>query len=81
MPAVAEERRPALTGAVVALGRTLGMQVLAEGVETPSQLDGLRRMGCDAAQGYLIARPVQALGEPGTLLQPAQVTTLAPAPS
>ncbi|MFO1069963.1 MAG: bifunctional diguanylate cyclase/phosphodiesterase [Geminicoccaceae bacterium] len=74
------DRRPALTGAVVALGRALGMQVLAEGVETASQLDGLRRMGCDAAQGYLIARPVQA-GSGRGILPPAAVTAAAPAPS
>lgn len=54
-----------LAGAVVAMARSLDLQVLAEGVETASQLAQARRLGCDAAQGYLIGRPVSAatLGE------------------
>jgi diguanylate cyclase (GGDEF)-like protein len=46
--------------AVVRLGHTLGMQVLAEGVETQAQRDALRRFGCDEAQGWLFGRPVPA---------------------
>ena len=42
---------------IVPLGRQLGMRVLAEGVETRSQARALREMGCDEAQGYLVARP------------------------
>lgn len=49
-----------LAGAVAAMGRLLGLQVLAEGVETPAQLAEVRRLGCHAAQGYLIARPMPA---------------------
>lgn len=51
---------PPLLRAVVAMGRSLGLQVLAEGVETARQLDGLRQIGCDAAQGYLIGQPMPA---------------------
>lgn len=43
--------------AVLALGRAYGMRLLAEGVETTAQLERLRAEGCDAVQGYLIARP------------------------
>ncbi|MGE5385009.1 MAG: putative bifunctional diguanylate cyclase/phosphodiesterase [Betaproteobacteria bacterium] len=43
---------------VVALGRRLGMRVLAEGVETAEQAGLLRQMGCDQAQGWLYGRPV-----------------------
>lgn len=39
------------------IARKLGVAVLAEGVETPSQLQLLRDIGCDAIQGYLIGRP------------------------
>ena len=38
----------------------MGLVVVAEGVETAEQLAGPRTMGCDAAQGYLIARPMPA---------------------
>ena len=42
---------------IVNLGHNLGIQVTAEGVETPAQLDILRALGCDQIQGYLVARP------------------------
>ena len=43
--------------AIVGLGRALGLRIVAEGVETERQLTELRMLGCDAAQGYLFARP------------------------
>jgi diguanylate cyclase (GGDEF)-like protein len=43
--------------AITGLGRSLGMRVLAEGVETGPQLDALRQAGCHSAQGYLFSRP------------------------
>ena len=54
----ADRRARVLAQAVVTLGKGLGMEVVAEGVETPRQLEILREMGCDAAQGYLLARPL-----------------------
>ncbi len=42
---------------VISMGRNLGLSVLAEGVETDGQMDALRRYGCHAYQGFLIARP------------------------
>ncbi len=43
--------------AVVRLGHSLGLTVVAEGVETPLQLKRLRELGCDRGQGYLFGRP------------------------
>jgi EAL domain-containing protein (putative c-di-GMP-specific phosphodiesterase class I) len=43
--------------AVVRLGHSLGLSVVAEGVETPLQLNQLRELQCDKAQGYLFGRP------------------------
>lgn len=50
----------AIIRAIVDLGPTLGMTSIAEGVETPGQLETLRRLGCDFAQGYEIAEPQTA---------------------
>ena len=47
----------ALVTAILALGEGLGMQVIAEGVETVEQLTALRALGCPQAQGFLFARP------------------------
>lgn len=43
---------------VTTLAHTLGMRVVAEGVETPEQLARVRAAGCDEAQGFLVARPM-----------------------
>jgi len=51
-----------LTRTVVQVGRDLGMQVVAEGIEQPRQLAELREMGCGYGQGFLIARPMAASG-------------------
>jgi EAL domain-containing protein (putative c-di-GMP-specific phosphodiesterase class I)/GGDEF domain-containing protein len=50
----------AIVAAIVDLSHALGLQVVAEGVETPKQLEALRELGCDRAQGFLFARPVDA---------------------
>jgi EAL domain-containing protein (putative c-di-GMP-specific phosphodiesterase class I) len=42
------------------LMRHLGLRVVGEGVERPEQLEVLRAVGCDAAQGYLLGRPAHA---------------------
>jgi diguanylate cyclase (GGDEF)-like protein len=49
-----------VVGAVVDLGHALGMKVIAEGVETDEQLVELGSLGCDAAQGFLLCRPMRA---------------------
>ena len=46
--------------AIIALGKAMELEVVAEGVETDQQYAAVRRMGCDLAQGYFIARPMPA---------------------
>ena len=49
-----------IVAAIIALGHSLGLKVVAEGVETPAQLACLVARGCDEVQGYLISQPVPA---------------------
>jgi diguanylate cyclase (GGDEF)-like protein len=51
------EQSKAIVRAILALGRSLSVPVLAEGVETSAQLDVLRVEGCNEAQGFLLGRP------------------------
>lgn len=53
-------RSCAVVEAVLALGRSLGLEIVAEGVETEGQRDRLSAMGCEYAQGYLFGRPQPA---------------------
>lgn len=50
----------AIVGAAIDLAHNLGLQVIAEGVETPAALAWLGQNGCEQAQGFLIARPMPA---------------------
>jgi diguanylate cyclase (GGDEF)-like protein/PAS domain S-box-containing protein len=52
------EAIPAIVRGLLDLGRTLGLETVAEGVELEAQRDVLRAHGCDLAQGYLFARPL-----------------------
>jgi EAL domain-containing protein (putative c-di-GMP-specific phosphodiesterase class I) len=75
-----------LTRTVVQVGRELGMQVVAEGIEQPRQLTALREMGCGYGQGFLVARPMAVSGvealirtgtsqPPGSQAPPAQASS------
>jgi len=50
----------AIVTAIVAMAESLGVDVVAEGVETEEQLAELKRLGCHRAQGFLLARPMDA---------------------
>ena len=56
----ADPQGRAIVGSMVALAHELRMKVVAEGVESDSQLDILHGMGCDEVQGYLMAVPLDA---------------------
>ena len=58
---MAESARDAvIVRSTIDLGRNLGIEVVAEGVETEQVWDALGELGCDAAQGYYYSRPVPA---------------------
>jgi diguanylate cyclase (GGDEF)-like protein/PAS domain S-box-containing protein len=50
----------AIVRSIIALGHSLGMLVVGEGVETQGQMDLLRALGCDEVQGFLLGRPIAA---------------------
>jgi diguanylate cyclase (GGDEF)-like protein/PAS domain S-box-containing protein len=52
-----DEKDARVVGGMIRLAHDLGLRVVAEGVERPAQLETLRALGCDAAQGFLFAPP------------------------
>jgi predicted signal transduction protein with EAL and GGDEF domain len=50
-----------IAGAIVSLAHSLGMQVVAEGVESMAQIEFLRLLGCNMIQGYVLSRPLPAI--------------------
>jgi diguanylate cyclase (GGDEF)-like protein/PAS domain S-box-containing protein len=67
----------AIAANLVSLAHALGLDVVAEGVETPGQLELLRDLGCDLAQGYLLARPAPAAVVTELLVAQRTLTTTA----
>ena len=78
------ERNQGLVRAITAVGRHLGMQTIAEGVETEEQLREMMASGCGSAQGYLISPPVPigetlSIGRGHRAAQPSRVDPPEPA--
>ena len=57
----------AVLAAILEMARALGLQTVAEGIETREQLDQLQALGCDLGQGYFLARPMDASRVPAYL--------------
>jgi diguanylate cyclase (GGDEF)-like protein len=57
-----DDRERAFLAGIIGLGRTLDLRVVAVGVEHADQLDGLREMSCDLAQGFHLSEPLDAEG-------------------
>jgi diguanylate cyclase (GGDEF)-like protein len=73
-----DPRRTAFTQAIIRLGKTLGLTLIAEGVETVQQAERLRSLGCELAQGYYFSRPVEAQRITGLLEMAAAARALRP---
>lgn len=58
---------PSLPRSILSLAHQLGLEAIAEGVETQGQLDALRALNCDFAQGFLFERPLPLQAIPGLL--------------
>jgi EAL domain-containing protein (putative c-di-GMP-specific phosphodiesterase class I) len=58
---VGDADNEALTSAIIALGTSLSLEVVAEGIELPEQATSLEELGCELGQGYLFAKPMSSL--------------------
>jgi diguanylate cyclase (GGDEF)-like protein/PAS domain S-box-containing protein len=57
---VGSRENEALTSAIIALGASLSLEVVAEGIELPEQANSLEELGCELGQGYLFAKPMSS---------------------
>src|SRR5690606_18914110 len=65
-----------LVRTIIAMARSMALDLVAEGVETIEQLEALRELGCDKAQGFLISRPVPADAMRSTMVALDDLATL-----
>lgn len=69
---------PVLVRAIIALGRTLRIETIAEGVERPEQRDGLRDLGCELGQGFMFSPALPAADFEAELLRDGESRRLTP---
>jgi EAL domain-containing protein (putative c-di-GMP-specific phosphodiesterase class I) len=74
-----EQNEWAFAHAIVALGQTLGLDIIAEGIEEAAQVDRLLQLGCEFGQGFHLGAPVDA-GLPAPVAGHAPGTAIRPAP-
>ena len=75
-----DSKTAALAGAIVAMGRSLGIDTVAEGIETAEQAARMRDLGCSHGQGYFFAEPTTGTATiPGVVSAPAKATVRASA--
>jgi EAL domain-containing protein (putative c-di-GMP-specific phosphodiesterase class I) len=67
--------------ALVQLGRALGLETLAEGIEDAQQLERLRAEGCESAQGFFLAKPMEAAAIDALLTRRDQAFIASPCPT
>jgi EAL domain-containing protein (putative c-di-GMP-specific phosphodiesterase class I) len=72
-----DEKDAAFVRLIVELAATRGLKVIAEGIETPDQLNVLRALNCQLGQGYLFARPLK--GDDAYFAQPPGARNLSSA--
>ena len=58
MSKIGQNKQEAIVSAMIAMGKAMGMTVVAEGIETEQQLQYLHSLDCDIAQGYLFSKPL-----------------------
>ncbi|MDX6643664.1 MAG: hypothetical protein QOD76_1626 [Solirubrobacteraceae bacterium] len=69
--------KPVLAGAIIQIAHSLGLKVVAEGIELPEQLAHLRELNCDYGQGFLFAKPLESQNM-AKYWRLAEVQTVAP---
>ena len=72
---IGNTKQEAIVNAMIAMGKAMGLKVVAEGVETEQQRDYLMHQNCDILQGYLFAKPLTAVHATEYLQQHTQLST------
>ena len=66
----------ALVDTIMTMARHIGLDIVAEGVETTAQLDALKELACDCYQGFLTAKPMQPDAATEFLRENRKTTTI-----